>query len=214
MTKRLFFFTSVLVGVSALYPPFLTGQVRSLSPEGESRKAAHEYLFGEFSAGKELKFKGEGAARVLDEIVLSTERLELAGDVLLELPAGSQRVASMFRYLILRGEGLDDLEGLVMLPYAPKSNLAVSTQEPHVYRAGGLGGPLSGTFNGRPFKLKLVWANEFNNLFAPVRIPLTLDVLSETNTLKLAPKEGLTITSVHISTDRLKVAANPMRRAK
>ena len=71
-----------------------------------------------------------------------------------------------------------------------------------VPRDGGLGGPLSGTFNGRPFKPNVVWANEFNSLFAPVRIRLPLDILNETNTLKLEPKAGLTITSMHISTDR------------
>lgn len=135
MMTRLFFFTLILTAIPVLTPLRALGQVRSLSPEGESRKVAHEYLFGEFSAGKELKFKGGRATRVLDEIVLSTERLQFDGDVLIDLPEGTQRIASMFRYLILRGKGLDNLEGLVMLPYAPKSNLSVSTQEPGVYRA-------------------------------------------------------------------------------
>lgn len=71
-----------------------------------------------------------------------------------------------------------------------------------VHRDSGLGGPLSGTFNGRLFKLNVAWTNEFNNLFAPIRIQLPVDVLTETNTLRLEPKAGLTITSVHISTDR------------
>ncbi len=105
-----------------------------LSPEGEARKAAHAYLFDEFSIGKQPKIKGEGVVRVLDEIVISTERGEVSGDVLLELPEGAQRVASMFRYLILRGEDLDNLQGLVMWPYAPDSNMAVSTQQPDIYR--------------------------------------------------------------------------------
>lgn len=123
-----------LVAVSAVLPARLLGQDRKLSAEGEARKAAHDYLFGEFSKAKKSKFKGEEPSRVLDEIVISTERVEVSGDILLNLPKGSARVASMFRYIVLRGEGLDNLEGLVMLPYAPDSNLAVSTKQPDFYR--------------------------------------------------------------------------------
>lgn len=121
--------------VSSLPSARLVGQEPELSAEGQARKAAHDYLFHEFSVGKELRFKGTEAARVLDEIVVSTKRLELSGDVVFELPEGSQRVASMFRYIILRGEGLHNLGGLVMLPYAPNARLAISTQEPTIYRA-------------------------------------------------------------------------------
>ncbi len=117
-----------------LNPTPTSGQAHRLSPEGHSRKAAHDYLFGDFSMGKQSKFKGDKSARVLDEIVISTERREVSGEVVLDLPEGSQRVASMFRYLILRGEGLDNLQGLVMLPYAPDSNMAVSTQQSEIYR--------------------------------------------------------------------------------
>ncbi len=115
-------------------PTGLFGQSPFLSAEGEARRAAHEYLFGPFSAGKKLTFKGDAPARVLDEIVISSQRQALSGDVLLTLPKGSARVAGMFRYVVLRGEGLDNLDGLVMLPYAPNSNLAISTQTPAIYR--------------------------------------------------------------------------------
>jgi len=129
-----FAFSSILLAVVTLTGIPMPGQDHRLSPEGESRKAAHDYLFGDFSVGKQSKFKGDGSARVLDEIVISTVRREVSGDVLLELPEGSQRVASMFRYIVLRGEGLDNLDGLVMLPYAPNSNMSVSTKQPGIYR--------------------------------------------------------------------------------
>lgn len=105
-----------------------------LSPEGNARSAAHRYLFGEYSIGKTRKFKGDGSDRVLDEIVISEERREFDGEVEITLPTGSERVASMFRYLVLRGEGLDNLGGLVMAPYATGSHMAVSTQKPDIYR--------------------------------------------------------------------------------
>ena len=105
-----------------------------LSPEGKARQSSHDFLFGEYAQGKELKFKGRGANRVLEEIVISDEEYTFTDKLRLELPAGSQRVAGMFRYLILRGEGLDHLSGLVMKPYAPKSNLAISAQQSDFYR--------------------------------------------------------------------------------
>jgi len=132
--SQLLVFALIPIAISTFHPTLLPGQDRKLSAEGEARKAAHDYLFGEFSKAKKSRFKGEEPARVLDEIVISTDRSEVSGDVVLKLPEGSQRVASMFRYLILRGEGLDNLEGLVMLPYAPDSNMAISTQEPGIYR--------------------------------------------------------------------------------
>lgn len=39
----------------------------------------------------------------------------------------------MFRYLILRGKGLENLEGLEMLPCAPNSSMASSTQQSGIY---------------------------------------------------------------------------------
>jgi hypothetical protein len=124
----------VLLAIPSIHATSLLAQSRQLSAEGQARKAAHEYLFGEFSKEKLLKFSGEEPARVLEEIVISIERKQVSGDILLDLPAGSARVASMFRYMILRGDGLDNLEGLVMLPYAANSNMAISTKEPGVYR--------------------------------------------------------------------------------
>lgn len=106
-----------------------------LSDEGEARRAAHSYLLGEFAEGKILRFRGEEPHRILDEIVLSSERREVSGDVTIDLPPGAERVASMFRYIILRGEGLDHLGGLVMHPYAPKSHLPLSTRKDEIYRA-------------------------------------------------------------------------------
>ena len=71
-----------------------------------------------------------------------------------------------------------------------------------VQRKGGLGGPLSGTFNGKPFKVKAAWASEFNNLFASIDVKLPIALLAADNTLKIDQRDGLTITSVHIETEK------------
>ena len=105
-----------------------------LSPEGIARREAHAFLFEEFVANRDADFKGEGAGRILNEVVISRERFEVEGDITIDLPEGSQRVASMFRYLLLRGEGLDNLGGITMLPYSPSSDASISTKQPELYR--------------------------------------------------------------------------------
>jgi len=76
-----------------------------------------------------------------------------------------------------------------------------------VHRDGGLDGSLSGTFNGNRFNVDASWAGEFNNLFAPIKVMLPVEALAETNRVKVDARDGLTITSVHISTDRRRAAA-------
>ena len=111
-------------------------EVEELSQEGKSRRAAHHFLINDFCSDKESKFKGTGPNRVLEEVVLlSDQRFRLKGEVELSLPEGSARVASMFRYIVLRGKDLDNLQGLIMKPYAPNSFLSISTRQPGIFRA-------------------------------------------------------------------------------
>jgi len=46
----------------------------------------------------------------------------------------AKRVASMFRYFLIRGENLDRIGGLKLLPYSPDGTMHVSTREPRIYR--------------------------------------------------------------------------------
>ncbi|MFG0266604.1 MAG: beta-agarase [Rhodopirellula sp. JB055] len=105
-----------------------------LSDEGVARRAAHTFLFEEFSKGKETTYRGEGDQRNLFEMVLSNETIHLSGDVSIELPEGSQRVVSLFKYIILRGENLNYLGGIDVAPYSGGGTVERSTQQPNLYR--------------------------------------------------------------------------------
>ena len=105
-----------------------------LSPEGLERKAAHEFLFEKFAKSHQAVYKGKGGKRNLDEIILLKERIEVDGDLKIELPDGAQRVARMFRYFLIRGENLDRIGGLKLLPYSPKGEMHVSTRQAGIYR--------------------------------------------------------------------------------
>jgi hypothetical protein len=83
----------------------------------------------------------------------------------------------------------------------PKS-VQTATLRVGVQRDGGLGGPLSGTFNGNPFKIDAGWADEINKLFTTIEVKLPLDFVAKDNSLKIDDRDGMTITSVHIVTDQ------------
>jgi agarase len=105
-----------------------------LSPEGLERKAAHEFLFEDFVKSHQAVYKGKGDNRNLDEVILHKERIEVDGDLKIELPEGAQRIASMFRYFLIRGENLDRIGSLKLLPYSPDGTMHVSTRETGIYR--------------------------------------------------------------------------------
>ena len=89
-------------------------QAQELSPEGQLRKSAHEFLFTEFATDRKCDYSDD--KKILKEIVVSTERVEAIGDLVIELPEGAQRIASMFRHLVLRGENLDRVGNLTLQP--------------------------------------------------------------------------------------------------
>jgi agarase len=128
-------FLSVILGT--LLPACVFAQSPDQSPlsdEGVARRVAHTFLFEEFSKGKETTYRGEGDQRNLFEMVLSNETIHLSGDVSIELPEGSQRVASLFKYIILRGENLNHLGGIDVAPYSGGGTVERSTQQPNLYR--------------------------------------------------------------------------------
>ncbi|MEO1617157.1 MAG: beta-agarase, partial [Planctomycetota bacterium] len=45
-----------------------------------------------------------------------------------------ERVIGLFRYIVLRGEGLQHLEGIQLAPYSAGANLPISTQQEGIYR--------------------------------------------------------------------------------
>ena len=125
-----------------------------MSPEGESRRDAHSYLFTEYLKNRKVNFKGESPNRILDEVEISTEKTTVSGSVEIVLPNGSARVASLFRYIVIQGEDVDNLGGITMVPYAPKSFLSISTKTPKIYRVKVPSMPIPSA-NMQPVVLKL-----------------------------------------------------------
>ena len=107
-------------------------QAQKLSPEGQLRKSAHEFLFSEFANDRKCDYSDD--KKILKEIVVSTERIEAIGDLVIELPEGAQRIASMFRHLVLRGENLDRVGNLSLEPYQTGATMHHSMQKPDIYR--------------------------------------------------------------------------------
>ncbi|MEM6473876.1 MAG: hypothetical protein AAF802_30250, partial [Planctomycetota bacterium] len=98
-------------------------QSSNLSAEGVARKAAHKFLFNSFVNEREAKFLTKGSQRILDEVVVTNQAVKGSGEIAIKLPAGTERVAGMFRYFVLRGEGLQHLEGIRLDPYSSGANL-------------------------------------------------------------------------------------------
>ncbi|MEM8734284.1 MAG: beta-agarase [Planctomycetota bacterium] len=105
---------------------------QKLSQEGQLRKAAHDFLFQQFATSRDCKYTSNG--NILSEIVVTQQRIEANGQLIIEFPEGSQRVAGMFRHLALKGEHLDRIGDLKLLPYKPDSTLHHSQHTPDFYR--------------------------------------------------------------------------------
>ena len=71
-----------------------------------------------------------------------------------------------------------------------------------LHRIGGLKRRLEGSFNGKPFRLKVKWAGEMNNLFATIDVPIPKKYLKPSNAIVLKSHKGLTMTALHLSTDK------------
>ena len=71
-----------------------------------------------------------------------------------------------------------------------------------LHRIGGLKRRLEGSFNGKPFRLKVKWAGEMNNLFATIDVPIPKKYLKSSNAIMLKSHKGLTMTALHLSTDK------------
>lgn len=105
---------------------------QTLSEEGQLRKAAHDFLIQDFAPSRPTKFADDG--RVLSELTVLQQQIEANGQLRIELPAGAERVAGMFRHLAIKGEHLDRVGALRLLPYKPDSTLHHSLHTPKMYR--------------------------------------------------------------------------------
>ena len=103
-----------------------------LSQEGIARKNAHQFLFETFLNGRTADYSKNRA--VLQRFRVATPNKAFTHKMKLELPEGSERVASMFRYLTLKGKNLDKLGGLKLVPFAKDGHMHRSKQDANFYR--------------------------------------------------------------------------------
>ncbi|MEM6472641.1 MAG: hypothetical protein AAF802_23980 [Planctomycetota bacterium] len=72
-----------------------------------------------------------------------------------------------------------------------------------VSRQGGLDGKLTARLNDEVLNVHREWLGEFQNLFAPVSIEVSVESLRAMNSISIDAPDGTTITSVHLETDVL-----------
>jgi hypothetical protein len=106
----------------------------ALSGEGKELAEAHGYLFGEFGKSHWPVFPEKGGGRSISGVTLKLDPIDTEGDFEIALPSGTGRVLGFFRYIELRGTGLDGIGKLQLMPVAPGSGLDVSTHTGTTYR--------------------------------------------------------------------------------
>ncbi len=111
-----------------------SAQSPELSEEGRLQQRMHDYLFGEYSEGRETVFRGEGAERGLKELLVMEEELTIGDGYRLDLPEGSEQVAVLFRHFAFRGQGLDQIAEVRVHPMSPDKAPPRSAQVENFYR--------------------------------------------------------------------------------
>ena len=113
-------------------PSQVVGQ--KMSTEGEQRKAAHDYLFQDFSKERNVVYRETARGQGLKELtVLENSRIIHNGDELL-LPSGAEDIAVFFRHMAFRGTDLDAIEKIIVLPFSPDKAPPRSQQVKDFYR--------------------------------------------------------------------------------
>lgn len=107
---------------------------QQLSPEGQKRKATHDYLFNDFLKGREAKYTGQGGNRGLKELVVVADAQEIRHGDELELPLGAEKVAVLFRHFAFHGSDLDRIKEVRVLPFSPDNSPPRSVQVENFYR--------------------------------------------------------------------------------
>ncbi len=95
----------------------LTAQ--TLSKEGQSQMAIHDYLFDTFLEGRKTVYRGNGRDRGLKELTILNETKEIGHGDELMLPAGTERIAVLFRHFGFHGADLDRIKEVRVFPFSP-----------------------------------------------------------------------------------------------
>lgn len=105
------------VASSAQDPPLKKRKTHDTQNQ-QDRKSAHQFLFDEFVTDRKAVFSKD--QKFLKELVVyknTNGQLVESGEEFL-LPDGAQRIAGMFDNVILRGENLNGIVGVVLEPYS------------------------------------------------------------------------------------------------
>jgi agarase len=113
-------------------PPASTAQ--DLSKEGREQEAIHDYLFETFLEGRKTVYTGAGRDRGLKELTILEETREIHHGDELMLPAGTERIAGLFRHFAFHGADLDRIAEVRVFPFSPDKAPPRSKQVKEFYR--------------------------------------------------------------------------------
>ncbi len=129
-------FTSLLLSMITLGNalPLAGADPQPLSEEGLAKRALHDFLFESFSEDRETRYLGEGDDRGLKELTILKETQEIKHGDVISLPSGSEKVAVFFRHFGFRGENLDRIKEVHVIPFSPDKSPPRSAQVTDFYR--------------------------------------------------------------------------------
>lgn len=107
---------------------------QALSEEGQEQQAIHDYLFDTFIDGRETKYVGAGRDYGLKEVTVLVESREISHGDELDLPAGTERVAGLFRHFAFHGQDLHLVKEVRVFPFSPDKSPPRSQQVEDFYR--------------------------------------------------------------------------------
>lgn len=107
---------------------------QTLSPEGQRKKATHDYLFDIFTKERTTKYVGEGKDKGLKELTILKKTQEIRHGDELALPLGTEKIAGLFRHFAFHGAKLDLIKEVHVFPFSPDSAPPRSKQVEDFYR--------------------------------------------------------------------------------
>ncbi|MGB7325461.1 MAG: beta-agarase [Rubripirellula sp.] len=106
----------------------------SVSEEGRKQKAMHDYLFDTFSESRKTVYQGSADNRSLKELTILEQTHQIRDGQEIELPAGTERIAVLFRHFGFHGENLDRIKEVHVVPFSPDKAPPRSVQVKDFYR--------------------------------------------------------------------------------
>ncbi|TWU55598.1 Beta-porphyranase A precursor [Rubripirellula reticaptiva] len=106
----------------------------TISKEGKKQKAIHDYLFDTFIKNRKTVYQGSADNRSLKELTVLEQIHQIRDGEEIELPAGTERIAILFRHFGFHGENLDRIKEVHVFPFSPDKAPPRSVQVKDFYR--------------------------------------------------------------------------------